>query len=320
MSRRVLARCRAVHKFSQIGPADPRHTTCTDACKLWIDEKMKACVCVKSLNVHLCGDKCRLAPKLTPDNDGSVCPLTCMVVGNSPVVQQLQYTKAGKPIIHWTNQRLPRGKRRCKPTTSSGAPRRRKTTQVNPRSSSKIVLACLKQGVVSRAERHKKNVQKCEVIMRKKFQSDQIPISYTSLRNFFLAQQQLTHDAPCFITDAAQQCVSTTLASAIQRYFSKNPDLWIGNNDAAVATMLYLICDGWTIQGVTIVEHVRRLKMCLPRMQDVGLVSRLSCRSMSTGTRAFKHYALSDAGLPVYSKRFIFTNQERAALHRAFYM
>ena len=320
LSQRVLNRCRQVHRTCQIGPADPRHTVCTDACKLWIDEKMKACVCLRSLSVHLCGDRCRLTPKVTPDNDGSICPLTCMVVQPNPTVQQVQYTKCGKPIIHWTQQRIAGHK---KTRTTKSTPRsknKRKRVYTNPRASIKVVLSCLQCGINTRATRSHKNVMRCTTLLRKRFNgADKQPVTYHTLRRFFNEQTQLTADAPQLLSPAAYELISSTLSNAIQRYFSMHPTLWIGNNDAAIATMLYLLSEGWILQGVTIVERVNKLRHCLPRIQDIGMVAKLSCRSMSTGTRAFKQYALNKNGLPVYSKRFVLTNAERSELFRAFH-
>ena len=179
-------------------------------------------------------------------------------------------------------------------------------------------MLCLQQGVDSRCKRHQKNVSKCVALLRK--QTTPSSLTYTAIRHFLCSQTMFMLETPCVLSTKAREIISSTLARSIQHYFVMNPKLWMGNNDAAIATMLYLLSEGWTTQGVTVVERVPHLKRCLPRTQDVGLVSKLSCRSMSTGTRAFKKYALNENGMPIFSKCFKLSDKDRSILNNAFFM
>lgn len=285
---RVLATYLRLHPRAP--PRDPRHLRCTAECTMW--HHRHACVCVASRRVHLCGNDCTEPGRPTQDGDGVVCPLTNIVTSAQVLTQTPQFTKASRPVVHWTNTKIKSrgGRTRQKPRT-----RRPKRTKVIA-----ATLACM-QPTILRKTVHAENAARR---LRR-------AATFESAAACVHAANPRLHYDP-----AAMKMACEAIGGDLHTYLVHNAGaLCVGSVDVHVAVLLTLLSSGWDVGGVHVVQHVPFVANTLPLPVHMNNIARVQCRSISVGVRAVKRYALTDDGTPIYNRRLTLSRQTLRQLY-----
>ena len=197
---------------------NPRHTACTDGCRLWMSKREHACVCMDSGNVHLCGKDCNLPSVVSMDNDGYVCPLTHMVLEERVCVQVPRFDGNGRAVRHWESERVRRKER-------NAAAKKRKRKRASIDLARRITEDALRVGDAARRERAAR---------------DRGGRGCAS----FEAMQAAVHKRAalvCTRQPASLVGVAEGVAAVVQRYIDGNRKMRLGSADATVATLLSLL-------------------------------------------------------------------------------
>lgn len=289
----MLARCRVFCR-GRVGRANPRHT-CTPACRQWIDHKSQACVCLDSLNVHLCGDRCNLPARVSMDGDAMVCPLTHIVLPGHITMQIPQFDANKRPVVHWSRQKIKGSARRAPKKTC--LPHKKCTAHT----AEQLIVKCFDTGNTCAGKRLATAQKRVLGGIRK---------SNTGSLDFFritsLIHQHSGHmySRPCKLTRLRhkQRAVAEIIGEFVSQYICIHKGIKWANVETAVTTILSLLAKGWMVNNVPVVECVPLVKKWMPLPQDVGQMPKINCRNISTGTRAFKAYVLNKDGLPIHNK------------------
>lgn len=280
--------------------ANPRHRVCTDSCRLWLSPTTPACVCLDSMNVHLCGPDCTLPSRVSSDNDGYVCPLTHISLPGCIYTQTASYDRNGRRQTHWDSYKK---KKTEKTTRSSSKKRRRKppTRELSEAVASRCFAAA--------QERHKiRSIKSLDTVRLAARRSPPTTFSQAARLIHQHALRPVRH-APG---------LAGVLGRVIANFLSKNPKLHLGSADISVACMMTLLSNGLQLSGTTVVDKCPFLDTLMPRPNDMRFVSRINCRGMSAGIRSFKDYALSLGGTPIYSRCLRLTSAERKEIFTCF--
>ena len=263
---------------------NPRHTACTDTCRLFISHKHKACVCLDSSNVHMCGEACTLPARVSMDNDTYVCPLTHMVLPDKIVSHAPSFDKSGNIVLHWGFQSKKKGQNARK------RPKKKIAKERTAEGIIKIISACFAAGHAARKHRLAKKA--ASVAIKVKRMKD---ASFADVAAVVHAHKV---SLPPILAD-----INRALAGIIAHYFAKNPAVAaMGSLDMAVCTLLTLMASGYKTQNTTVVDKIDCVACRMPLPNEMSTVPKINCRNMSTGVRTFKAYVLNKSGIPVYNK------------------
>ena len=222
----VIEECR---KAGHCLRPNPRHTSCNEQCRLWISPSCPACVCLDSMNVHLCGKDCTFPPRLSMDNDSHICPLTHIVLPDSAVMKTVPaFDNFGRPQTHWSAHK--KINRRKVKKISGSAPL--KARGFTPDAAEKVVQRVFNAGVEAQRLRNAKRMSVVALAARR-----------MDAPSFF-AISALVHSA-CN-PPPPRKNVSAVLGSILSRYLSAHPAANLGNIDASVCTLLTLLSTGMT--------------------------------------------------------------------------
>lgn len=269
-------------------PRDPRHTRCTDACTVWQSRRHKACVCVATRNVHLCGDHCTLEGRLSQDGDTRVCTLTHLVLDRQ-VYHQAPAFKDNAPVFHWANVRVHRRGRRkaCRPQPLSVG----KVTEAT--------RACLAPRDAARAP----TVANAAKKLRRR-------ISFGDI-----AACVHTANAPRPTHAVSMLAATAALGRDIHAFLTAHMGVSCGTLDVRVAVVLTLMSVGWRVEGVALFPRVPFVANNIPKPSQMHHIPRIQCRPISVGVRALKRYQLTQAGLPILDRAMLLSQDTRDALY-----
>jgi len=269
-------------------PRDPRHTRCTDACTMWHSRKHKACVCVATRLVHMCGDECTLEGRPSEDGDTRVCTLTHLVLDRQVYLQAPAF-KDSVPVFHWANVRV----RRNGP---------RKACRAQPLSVGKVTeatRACLAPRDAARAP----TVANAAKKLRRR-------LSFCDIAACVHAA-----NAPRPTHSVSMLAATAALARDIHAFLTAHTAVKCGTIDVRVAVVLTLMSVGWRVEGVALFPRVPFVANNIPKPSQMHSIPRIQCRPISVGVRALKRYQLTQAGLPILNRAMVLSQDTRDALY-----
>lgn len=254
---------------------------------MWHDSKHTACVCIKSLKVHLCGKDCAIPSTLLPHGEGYVCPLTNIVMPHPVLVATPMFDKNGKCCNHWSTY----GK-----VVRSRAPRKLARKMFKEHDCSRIVYDML-VGKTRAAILRIQRARACKKIAKQ----GRLSGSFVSMRKAIHTQmaalpRPLPRDAPSYVTK---------IAASIAAYANKHHVCRLGTIDITIATFLTMLSTGVNTNGITVVPYSSFVAANIPPPTLMAHAPGVHCRSISVAIRKFKKFALGVHGIPVVSRAFV---------------
>jgi len=294
-------RCLAFHRHkNRLLVPDARHTTCTADCDMWIDTVANACVCRRSLAVHLCGPGCTIPPRALPNAEGYVCPLTNIQVQAGDLTATPLFDADGRNCNHWSAYRrvFKRKRRTCKRTFSFRT------------SECRDIMLCVLDGPV----KHKiREVQ----ILRARKSCEKMSKAERKRLGRRLTFGELQH-----VVNAVHRTVTPPLrpahfrrhvaqvAGGVCAYMRKHPQCFKTSTSKEVMACAWLtmFSTGLKKHGTVIIKKDNLINEHMPPPALMANVPQVQCRSISVAIRHFRAYVFTQRGNVVQGRTYTGTD------------
>lgn len=267
---------------NKITPSQPFYHRCTESCVLWRQPKTDNYVCMSTYSVHVCGQFCDrgIASK---GNEGLVCPLTGIVVGEIYPIIMRPGSMGGPGEINCVSSTLVR--------RSIHVSTRKDDTSINRYINSALALIYKSS---SRTDlQAKKQERICRFIkkeLRRGADFSEINAQLFGKDIAYSYNYNTTHEFYSMLKK-----VSSRILSHWKKFELRGLKKIIYAFVAAITTLL---STGKIVDGITLYPKLSVLKMAQPDEADLGPLLNISCRNITKMIKHILSVSIHEDGLP----------------------